>query len=116
MIPLLSQQKFMSLTSIQGKLCAFAPWSIFFYVNSLHAAWILHKVPPKLLYPSICIELIVALTPIIPRVSPLLSLIVTSALSVPSFDDVMVTPPLDLTMHPPMHHLMRRLLATCSVR
>ncbi|RZS18455.1 hypothetical protein BHM03_00050720 [Ensete ventricosum] len=106
MIPLLPQQEVMSLTSIQGKLCAFAPWSIFFYINSLHAAWILHKVPPKLFYPSICIELMVALTPIIPRVSLLLSLIFTSTSNVPSFDDVMVTPPLDLTMHPPMHHLM----------
>ncbi|RWW05012.1 hypothetical protein BHE74_00024058 [Ensete ventricosum] len=54
MIPLLPLQEFMSLTSVQGMLCASAPCSIF-YVDSLHAAWILHKVPPKLLRPSICI-------------------------------------------------------------
>ncbi|RZS22616.1 hypothetical protein BHM03_00055421 [Ensete ventricosum] len=39
--------------------------------------------------PSICIELMVALTPTIPQVSPLLSLIFTSTLSVPSFDIAM---------------------------
>ncbi|RRT83430.1 hypothetical protein B296_00014352 [Ensete ventricosum] len=54
MIPLLPLQEFMSLTSVQGKLCAFASCSIF-YVDSLYAAWILHKVSPKLLRPSICI-------------------------------------------------------------
>ncbi|RWV89260.1 hypothetical protein GW17_00048595 [Ensete ventricosum] len=50
-------------------LCASVPCS-FFYVDSLHAAWILQQVPPKLLRLSICIELMVALVPIIPRVSP----------------------------------------------
>ncbi|RZS07320.1 hypothetical protein BHM03_00038141 [Ensete ventricosum] len=55
----------MSLTSIQGKLRTFAPCSIF-YVNSLHAVWVLHQVPPKLLS-SICIKLMVALAPTIPR-------------------------------------------------
>ncbi|RRT40468.1 hypothetical protein B296_00030674 [Ensete ventricosum] len=34
-----------------------------FYVDSLHAAWILHQVPPKLLCLLICIELMVALIP-----------------------------------------------------
>ncbi|RWV86503.1 hypothetical protein GW17_00051602 [Ensete ventricosum] len=38
MIPLLPLQEFMPLTSIQGKLRAFAPCFIF-YVDSLHAAW-----------------------------------------------------------------------------
>ncbi|RWW73758.1 hypothetical protein BHE74_00018339 [Ensete ventricosum] len=105
MIPLLPLQEFMSLTSVQGKLCASAPCSIF-YVNFLHATWVLHQVPPKLLHPSICIELIMTLAPTIPLVSPLLSRIFTSALSVPSFDVVMVAPSLDLVMHPPMHYLM----------
>ncbi|RWW53301.1 hypothetical protein BHE74_00040221 [Ensete ventricosum] len=85
MIPLLPLQEFMSLTSIQGKLCASVPCSIF-YINSLHAAWALHQVTPKLLHLSICIELMVALTPTISRVSPLLSLISTLALSVYLFD------------------------------
>ncbi|RWV76813.1 hypothetical protein GW17_00062462 [Ensete ventricosum] len=40
----------------------------------------------KLLRSSICIELIVALTSTIPRVSPPLSSIFTSTLSVPSYD------------------------------
>ncbi|RWW07381.1 hypothetical protein GW17_00029248 [Ensete ventricosum] len=62
----------MPLTSVQGKLCASAPCSIF-YVDSLHVAWILHQVSPKLLRSSICIELIVALASTIPWVSPLLS-------------------------------------------
>ncbi|RRT72857.1 hypothetical protein B296_00030109 [Ensete ventricosum] len=43
MIPLLPLQKFMSLTSVQGKLRASSPCSIF-YVDSLYAAWILHQV------------------------------------------------------------------------
>ncbi|RWW68346.1 hypothetical protein BHE74_00024124 [Ensete ventricosum] len=47
MIPLLPLQEFMSLISVQGKLHASAPCSIF-YVDSLHATWILHQVPPKL--------------------------------------------------------------------
>ncbi|RWV81538.1 hypothetical protein GW17_00057030 [Ensete ventricosum] len=47
-IPLLPLQEFMSLTSVQGKLRDFPLYSIF-YVNSLHAAWILHQVPLKLL-------------------------------------------------------------------
>ncbi|RZS23663.1 hypothetical protein BHM03_00056631 [Ensete ventricosum] len=38
MIPLLPLQEFMSLTSVQGKLCVFAPYFIF-YIDSLHAAW-----------------------------------------------------------------------------
>ncbi|RZR88956.1 hypothetical protein BHM03_00016616 [Ensete ventricosum] len=85
MIPLLPLQEFTPLTSVQGKLCASAPCSIF-YVDSLHTAWILHQVPPKLLRSSICIELIVALASTIPRVSPPLSSIFTPILSVPSYD------------------------------
>ncbi|RWW06404.1 hypothetical protein GW17_00030276 [Ensete ventricosum] len=96
----------MSLTSIQVKLHASAPCFIF-YVDSLHAAWILHQVPPKLLYLSICIELMVALAPTIPWVSPMLSLISTSTLSVFSYDVVMVVPPLDLAMHPLTDYLIR---------
>ncbi|RRT60342.1 hypothetical protein B296_00015348 [Ensete ventricosum] len=105
MISLLPLQKFLSLTSIQGKLrtvlCSI------FYVDSLHTAWTLHQVPPKLLRLLICIELMVALAPTILRVSPLLSLIFTSTLSVPSYDVAMVAPPLDLAMHRPMHYLIR---------
>ncbi|RZS21169.1 hypothetical protein BHM03_00053770 [Ensete ventricosum] len=85
MIPLLPLQEFMPLTYVQGKLRASAPCSIF-YVDSLHAAWILHQVPPKSLCSSICIKLIVALTSTIPRVSHPLSSISTSTLSVPSYD------------------------------
>ncbi|RWW32104.1 hypothetical protein BHE74_00011796 [Ensete ventricosum] len=48
------------LTSVQVKLRASALYFIF-YVNSFHAAWMLHQVPPKLLHPSFCIELMVAL-------------------------------------------------------
>ncbi|RRT69521.1 hypothetical protein B296_00008967 [Ensete ventricosum] len=81
MISLLPLQEFMPLTSIQVKLRASAPCSIF-YVDSLHAAWILHLVLPKLLCSYICIELIVALASTIPRVSPPLSSISTSTLSV----------------------------------
>ncbi|RWW21522.1 hypothetical protein GW17_00014323 [Ensete ventricosum] len=88
MIPLLPLQKFMSLTSIKGKLCASTPYSIF-YVDSPHAAWTLRQVPPKWLRSSICIELIVALVPTIPRVSPLLSPRTTSTLSVLSYDVAM---------------------------
>ncbi|RWW87716.1 hypothetical protein BHE74_00003441 [Ensete ventricosum] len=66
MILLLPLQEFMSLTSVQGKLRASAPCLIF-YVDSLHAAWILHQVPPKLLRKSICNELMVALAPNIPQ-------------------------------------------------
>ncbi|RWV82474.1 hypothetical protein BHE74_00024380 [Ensete ventricosum] len=84
MISLLSLQEFMSLTSVQGKLRASAPCSIF-YVDSLHTAWILYQVPPKMLHPSICIELMVALAPTVPRANLMLSLISTSTLSVPSF-------------------------------
>ncbi|RZS09349.1 hypothetical protein BHM03_00040420 [Ensete ventricosum] len=65
MIPLLPLEEFMSLTSVQGKLRASAPCSIF-YVNSLHTTWALHQIPPKLLCLLICIELMVALTPTIP--------------------------------------------------
>ncbi|RWW45060.1 hypothetical protein BHE74_00049137 [Ensete ventricosum] len=85
MISLLPLQEFMPLTSVQGKLRASAPCSIF-YVDSLHATWILHQVPPKLLHSSICIELIVALASTIPWVNPPLSLISTSTQSVPSYD------------------------------
>ncbi|RWW87578.1 hypothetical protein BHE74_00003587 [Ensete ventricosum] len=48
MVPLLPLQEFISLTSIQGKLCASTSYSIF-YDDSLNAAWILHHVPPKFL-------------------------------------------------------------------
>ncbi|RRT75260.1 hypothetical protein B296_00009801 [Ensete ventricosum] len=106
MIPLLPLQEFMSLTSVQGKLCASAPCSLF-YVDSLHAAWIFYQVPPKLFRLSICIELMVALARTIPRVSPPLSLISTSTLSVPSYDVAIIAPPLDLTIHPPMHYFIR---------
>ncbi|RRT54998.1 hypothetical protein B296_00011412 [Ensete ventricosum] len=75
----------MSLTLVQEKLSASTLCSIF-YVNSLHAAWILHQVSPKLLRSSICIKLMVALMPTIPWFSPPLSLISTSTLSVPSYD------------------------------
>ncbi|RRT55262.1 hypothetical protein B296_00007129 [Ensete ventricosum] len=85
MIPLLPLQEFMLLTSVQGKLCASAPCSIFF-VDSLHAAWILHQVSTKSLCSSICIELIVVIASTIPRVSPPLSSISTSTLGVPSYD------------------------------
>ncbi|RZR95547.1 hypothetical protein BHM03_00024403 [Ensete ventricosum] len=88
MIPLLPLQEFMSLTSVQGKLYASTPCSIF-YIDSIHAGWILYQVPPKLLHLLICIELMVTLTPTIPQVSPSLSPIATSALSVPSFDVAM---------------------------
>ncbi|RRT31171.1 hypothetical protein B296_00041943 [Ensete ventricosum] len=50
MIPLLPLQEFVPLTSIQGKLHASAPCSIF-YVDSLHKACILHQVSPKLFAP-----------------------------------------------------------------
>ncbi|RWW54702.1 hypothetical protein BHE74_00038702 [Ensete ventricosum] len=106
MIPLLPLQVFMPLTSVQGKLCASAPCSIF-YVDSLHAAWILHQVPPKLLRLSICIELMVVLMPTIPWVSSPLRLIFTSTLSVCSYDVVMVAPPLDLAMHLPINYFIR---------
>ncbi|RWW37801.1 hypothetical protein BHE74_00057035 [Ensete ventricosum] len=76
------------LDSVQVKLRTSATCSIF-YVDSLHAVWILHQVPPKLLRSSICIELMVALTPTISRVGPTLSLIFISTLSVPSYDVVM---------------------------
>ncbi|RWW49199.1 hypothetical protein BHE74_00044669 [Ensete ventricosum] len=69
MISLLPLQEFMSLTSVQGKLRASAPCSIF-YVDSLHAVWILCQVPPKLFRSSICIELMMALAPTISRVGP----------------------------------------------
>ncbi|RWW19528.1 hypothetical protein GW17_00016408 [Ensete ventricosum] len=55
----------MFLSSVQGKLHASAPCSIV-YVDSIHMVWILHRVPPKLLCSSICIELMVALMPTIP--------------------------------------------------
>ncbi|RRT51755.1 hypothetical protein B296_00046559 [Ensete ventricosum] len=105
MISLLPLQEFMSLTSVQGKLCASVLCSLF-YVDSLHVALILYQVPPKFLYLPICIELMVALMPTIPRVNPL-SLILISTLSVPSYDVVIVAPPLNLAIHPPMHYLIR---------
>ncbi|RWW04272.1 hypothetical protein BHE74_00046315 [Ensete ventricosum] len=78
----------MFVISIQGKIRASAPCSIF-YIDSLHVAWIIHQVPLKLLRSSICIELMVALTPTIPRVIPPLSLISTSTLDVSSYDVAM---------------------------
>ncbi|RRT53159.1 hypothetical protein B296_00018588 [Ensete ventricosum] len=75
----------MSLTSVQGKLCA-SVLCFIFYVDSLHAAWILHQVPPKLFRSSICIELMVALILTIPWVNPPSSLIFTSTLSVRLYD------------------------------
>ncbi|RWW41730.1 hypothetical protein BHE74_00052769 [Ensete ventricosum] len=65
MIPLLPLQEFTSLNSVQGKLYASASYSLF-YIDSLHAAWILYQVPTQLLHLSICIELMVALAPTIP--------------------------------------------------
>ncbi|RWW17323.1 hypothetical protein GW17_00018756 [Ensete ventricosum] len=56
---------------------------------------------------SICIELMVALTPPIPRVNPPLSLIFTSTLSVPSYDVFIVASQLDLTMYPPIHYFIQ---------
>ncbi|RWV84470.1 hypothetical protein GW17_00053807 [Ensete ventricosum] len=85
MIPLLPLQEFMPLTSVQGKLRASAPCSIF-YIDSLHTTWILHQVPPKSLRSSICIELIMTLVSTIPRVSPPLSSISTSTRSVHPYD------------------------------
>ncbi|RZR94873.1 hypothetical protein BHM03_00023632 [Ensete ventricosum] len=81
MISLLPLQEFVPLTFVQGKLRVSAPCSIF-YIDSIHTAWILYQVPPKLLRSSICIKLIVALVSTIPRVSPPLSSISTSTLSV----------------------------------
>ncbi|RZS20890.1 hypothetical protein BHM03_00053466 [Ensete ventricosum] len=46
-IPLLPLQEFMPLTSVQGKFRASTLCSIF-YVDSLHAAWILHQDAPLL--------------------------------------------------------------------
>ncbi|RWW65360.1 hypothetical protein BHE74_00027341 [Ensete ventricosum] len=105
MISLLPLQEFISLTSVQGKLCASTPCSIF-YVDSLHVTWVLHQVPPKLLCLSICIELMVALMLTIPRVSPPLHLISTSTLNVHSYDVAIVAPPLDLVMHSPMYYFI----------
>ncbi|RRT77223.1 hypothetical protein B296_00006184 [Ensete ventricosum] len=85
MISLLPLQEFMPLTFVQGKHYVSAPYLIF-YVDSLHAAWILHQVPLKLLRSSICIELMMALASTIPQVNPPLSSIFTSILSVPSYD------------------------------
>ncbi|RWV92937.1 hypothetical protein GW17_00044645 [Ensete ventricosum] len=78
----------MSLTFVQGKLRAFALCSIF-YINSLRTTWILHQVSPKLLCSSIYIELMMALTPTISRVSHPLSSISTSTLSVSSYNVTM---------------------------
>ncbi|RWV84684.1 hypothetical protein GW17_00053579 [Ensete ventricosum] len=106
MISLLPLQEFMPLTSVKGKIRASTPCSIF-YVNSLHATWILHQVPPKSLCSSICIELIVALASIIPWVRPPLSSISTSTRSVPSYDVALDCSSLDLEIHQPMHYLIR---------
>ncbi|RRT75316.1 hypothetical protein B296_00014399 [Ensete ventricosum] len=46
MISLLPLQEFMSLTSVQGKLCASTPCFIF-YIDSLHAGWTLTKFHPS---------------------------------------------------------------------
>ncbi|RZS10652.1 hypothetical protein BHM03_00041932 [Ensete ventricosum] len=100
-IPLLPLQEFISLTSVQGKL-----YASIFYVDSLHTAWILHQVLPKLLHLSISIELMVAIMPTIPWVSPPLSSISTLTLSMPSYDVLMVALPLDLAMHPPMRYFI----------
>ncbi|RRT79353.1 hypothetical protein B296_00010941 [Ensete ventricosum] len=54
-IPLLPLQEFMPLISVQGKLCVSTLCSIF-YVDSLHAAWILHQVPPKSLCPRFALS------------------------------------------------------------
>ncbi|RRT47676.1 hypothetical protein B296_00040902 [Ensete ventricosum] len=59
--------------------------------------------PPMLLRSSICMELLVALMPTIPRA--LLSLISTSTLSVPWYD-VFRNCSLDLSMHLLMHYLI----------
>ncbi|RRT77402.1 hypothetical protein B296_00020891 [Ensete ventricosum] len=85
MISLLPLQEFMSLTSIQGKLRAYTPCSIF-YVDSFYAAWILNQVSSKLLRSSIFIELMIAIMPTIPWVNPSLCPIFTPTLSVPSYD------------------------------
>ncbi|RZR90425.1 hypothetical protein BHM03_00018292 [Ensete ventricosum] len=106
MISLLSLREFIPLTSVQRKLRASAPCSIF-NVDFIHAAWILHQVPHKSLRSSICIELIVALTSTIPWVSHSLSSISTSTLSVPSYDVALDCFPLDLEMLPPLHYLIR---------
>ncbi|RZS14820.1 hypothetical protein BHM03_00046557 [Ensete ventricosum] len=84
MISLLPLQEFLPLTSVQGKLRASVPCSIF-YVDSLHPAWILHRVPSKSLRSSIFIKLIMALAFTIPWVSHPLSSIFTSTLSVHSY-------------------------------
>ena len=65
------------------------------------------KLHPSCSAPRFCIESMVALAPTIPRVSPPLSPISISTLSVPSFKLLQVAPPLDLAMHPPMHSLER---------
>ncbi|RZR83610.1 hypothetical protein BHM03_00010267 [Ensete ventricosum] len=83
--PTLASTRVHVLDLYPGKLRASAPCFIF-YVNSLHVAWILHQVPPKLLCSSICIELMVALMPTILWVGTPLSLISTSTLSVPLYD------------------------------
>ncbi|RWW09061.1 hypothetical protein GW17_00027470 [Ensete ventricosum] len=48
MISLLPLQEFMSWTFVQGKFHTSVSCFIF-YVDSLHTAWTLHQVPPKLL-------------------------------------------------------------------
>ncbi|RZS02106.1 hypothetical protein BHM03_00032084 [Ensete ventricosum] len=106
-IPLLPLQEFMSLTSVQGKLCASA---LCFYLLRPLPSCGLDTSPSSTqvaLCLSICIEMMVAHMPSIPWVSPLLSLIFTSTLSVPLYDVAIVAPPLDLVMHPLMHYFIR---------
>ncbi|RRT73328.1 hypothetical protein B296_00029924 [Ensete ventricosum] len=85
MTSLFPLQEFTFLTYVQGKLRASTSYFIF-YVDSLHAAWILYWVLSKLLYSSICVELMVALMPTVPWVSPPLSLISISTLSMCSYN------------------------------
>ncbi|RZS06611.1 hypothetical protein BHM03_00037306 [Ensete ventricosum] len=119
MISLLPLQESMPLTSIQGKLCVYAPCFIF-YVDSLYAAWILHQVPLKSLCSSIYIEWMMALAPTIPRVNPPLSSISTSTLSVPSYDVALDCSPhlISKCIHQCItsFEIMRRLFVARSVR
>ncbi|RRT48550.1 hypothetical protein B296_00025836 [Ensete ventricosum] len=83
-IPLLPLQEFISLTSIQGKLRA-STLCFIFYVDSLYAPRVFHQVPPKLPRPLICIKFMVTFALTILWVSPPLSLISISVLSVSLF-------------------------------
>ncbi|RWW08288.1 hypothetical protein GW17_00028292 [Ensete ventricosum] len=79
---LLPLQELMSLAFVQEKFCTSNPCFIF-YANSIHVAWALHQILPKLLRSSMCIKLMVTHMPTILWVSPLLSMIFTLALIVP---------------------------------